>query len=129
MKTMMLCLVIAVCGLEAQAQQSFVSCRTTSQGQRFENTSRSSSFSRDYALSQCRGNRTTIDRECEVNLICSDETPARLVTCETTSQGQRFENTSRDSSFSRDYALIQCRGSRTTIDRECEVNLFCDDER
>lgn len=126
MKMTMLCLTVALAGLEAQGR-SLISCQTTSNGRFFQNFSRSSEFSRQQALSECQNDRDTNDRECEVNLACSDSVAGRYVGCHTVSQGRTFSNTSRSSEFSRQQALSECQNDRDTDSRECEVNLGCSD--
>lgn len=111
----------------------FVYCSTSSNGYNFRDESRDSSVARSQTIAQCTSSPYTNNNECSANVACSsgyDPYPPapRMVSCETSSNGYRFADESRDASLARQQTISHCTSSPYTTNAECSANIWCNDQ-
>jgi hypothetical protein len=112
-------------GDRGERRNPMVRCETSSNGYRFSDESRDRELAKREATRQCRENRSTNNQECTANVACDDEYPRPMVRCETSSNGYRFSDESRDPALARSEATRQCRENRSTNNEECNANVAC----
>lgn len=108
-------------------------CSTESNGLEFSDRSRDMRVATAHAIKICKDHPKTSNDECDANLICKEETgnvitPVnKMVSCNTTSNGLRFIDESRDIAVARTHVIDQCVKDAKTTNEECRANLFCTD--
>ena len=106
-----------------------VTCSTSSNGFQFQNSSRSSALSRNEILQQCSNDSRTSNDECSANVYCDDDfNPAPMIQCSTSSNGQQFQDESRNPLIARQHAMSACSNDSHTSNDECSANAACTNE-
>jgi hypothetical protein len=102
-----------------------VQCTTSSNGYNFADQSRDPVVAKNQTINQCAASSYTSNAECRANVSCQGEYSAPMVQCETSSNGYRFNDESRDPEVAKTSTLNLCTASSYTNNAECRANLWC----
>jgi hypothetical protein len=105
-----------------------VTCTTSSNGLNFQEQSLDHMLAQTQAINSCTQDSRTANDECNANVACSDDAYQRpMISCETSSNGLRFNEQSRDRNVAINQIIRQCTSDSRTSNDECNANVACND--
>jgi len=103
-----------------------ITCKTDSNGIKFNHSDRDANLAKTLALSSCVNDSHTNNEECNSNLWCNlhGHYPAR-VNCSTLSNGIEFKHDGLSQTLTRAMTLSACTNNPHTNNDECSANIYC----
>lgn len=106
-----------------------VTCSTSSNSYHFADKSRDREVASSQTIRKCKQHPETSNDECRANIRCDDTRARPMISCNTSSNGYRFSDQSRDRDVAVSHAISKCKQHPETSNDQCRANIACSDSR
>lgn len=103
-----------------------IRCDTLSNTKTFSSENRMQSLAQSLAVGQCKKDGSTVNSQCEANVVCDyADAQRRPVRCQTHSNTLIFDGQHTHEAFARTQAIDLCKKNGSTVNSQCEANVTC----